>query len=478
MTEKSIDEFDVIVIGGGPVGENAASYAIAGSDRTAVIVEHELVGGECSYWACMPSKALLRSGEVVDTARTMPGVRESIGDRSLDVEAVLARRETFTHSLDDSSQVEWAESAGISIIRGSGRLTGTKTVDVGGRALTARHAVVLATGTTASVPNTPGLRDALPWISRDATNMHEVPARIAIIGGGVVACESATWLLSFGAEVTMIVRGSALLASGEPFASDLVADALRARGAEIRFDAEVTNVSRPDARGTGVGKIHGGVVELTVDGEIITADEILVAAGRRPASADLGLSTVGMVDGKYIDTDDHLSVAGTEWLYAAGDINGRAPLTHMGKYQARVAGDVIAARAEGTPLHGRRFAATADHGQIPQVVFTALEVASVGRTEKQAREAGIDVEILGVDIAVAGSSLQQDDYSGHAQLVVDKAADVIVGATFVGPGVAELVHAATVAVVGKVTLEDLWHAVPSYPTVSEVWLRLLESRRE
>ncbi|MET4046379.1 MULTISPECIES: NAD(P)/FAD-dependent oxidoreductase [unclassified Rhodococcus (in: high G+C Gram-positive bacteria)] len=477
MTEKSTDEFDVIVIGGGPVGENAASYAIAGSDRTAVIVEHELVGGECSYWACMPSKALLRSGEVFDSARKMPGVREVIGDRSLDVEAVMARRETFTHSLDDSSQVEWAESAGISIIRGSGRLTGTKTVDVDGRTLTARHAVVLATGTTASVPNTPGLRDALPWISRDATNMHEVPARIAIIGGGVVACESATWLLSFGAEVTMIVRGSALLASGEPFARDLVADALRARGAEIHFDAEVTSVSRPDARDTGVGKIHGGPVELTVGGELIAADEVLVAAGRHPASGDLGLSTVGMVDGKYVDTDDQLSVAGTEWLYAAGDINGRAPLTHMGKYQARVVGDVIAARAEGKPLHGKRFAATADHGQIPQVVFTALEVASVGRTEKQAREAGIDVEILGVDIAVAGSSLQQDDYSGHAQLVVDKAADVIVGATFVGPGVAELVHAATVAVVGKVTLDDLWHAVPSYPTVSEVWLRLLESRR-
>ncbi|ORI28282.1 NAD(P)/FAD-dependent oxidoreductase [Rhodococcus sp. 1168] len=478
MTEKSTDEFDVIVIGGGPVGENAASYAIAGSDRTAVIVEHELVGGECSYWACMPSKALLRSGEVFDSARKMPGVEKLIGDRSLDVEAVLARRETFTHSLDDSSQVEWAESAGISIVRGSGRLTGTKTVDVGGRTLTARHAVVIATGTTASVPNTPGLRDALPWISRDATNMHEVPSRVAIIGGGVVACESATWLLSFGAEVTMIVRGSALLASGEPFASDLVADALRARGAEIRFDAEVTSVSRPDARDTGVGKIHGGPVELTVGGEKITADEVLVAAGRRPASGDLGLSTVGMADDKYVDADDQLSVAGTEWLYAAGDINGRAPLTHMGKYQARIAGDVIAARAEGKPLHGKRFAATADHGQVPQVVFTALEVASVGQTEKQAREAGIDVEILGVDIAVAGSSLQQDDYSGHAQLVVDKAADVIVGATFVGPGVAELVHAATVAVVGKVTLEDLWHAVPSYPTVSEVWLRLLESRRE
>nr|WP_296768515.1 NAD(P)/FAD-dependent oxidoreductase [Rhodococcus sp. (in: high G+C Gram-positive bacteria)] len=471
------DEFDVIVIGGGPVGENAASYAIAGSDRTAVIVEHELVGGECSYWACMPSKALLRPSEVLETARNMPGVKEIVGEKTLDVDAVLARRESFTHGLDDSSQVSWAESAGISVVRGHGRISGEKTVDVDGRTLTARHAVVIATGTSASVPNTPGLREALPWISRDATNIHEVPGRVAVIGGGVVATEAATWLLSFGAEVTLIVRGSRLLAGSEPFASDLVAAALRERGAKILFDADLTGVSRPGAEDTGIGKIHGGPAELTVGGETITVDEILVAAGRRPASADLGLSAVGLDEGKYIEVDDRLQVPGHEWLYAAGDINGRAPLTHMGKYQARVAGDVIAARADGTPLTGKRFAASADHGQIPQVVFTPVQVAAVGQTEKQARDAGIDVEILGVDIAVAGSSLVQDNFSGHAQLVVDKAADVIVGATFVGPGVDELVHAATIAVVGKVTLDDLWHAVPSYPTVSEVWLRLLESRR-
>ncbi len=474
----SSDEFDVIVIGGGPVGENAASYAIAGSDRTAVIVEHELVGGECSYWACMPSKSLLRPGQVLDTARNMPGVQELVGDKPLDVEAVLARRESFTHALDDSSQVKWAESAGISVVRGHGRISGEKTVDVDGRTLTARHAVVLATGTTASVPNTPGLRDALPWISRDATNLHEVPRRVAIIGGGVVACESATWLLSLGAEVTMIVRGSALLANAEPFASELVATALRDRGATILFHADLQSVSRPGAQDTGIGKIHGGAAHLTVGGETITVDEIVVAAGRKPASSDVGLSAVGLEDGKFVETDDHLQVPGLDWLYATGDVNGRAQLTHMGKYQARVTGDVIAARADGRPLSGKRFSATADHRQVPQVVFTPLEVASVGQTEKQARDAGVDVEILGVDIAVAGSSLQQDDYSGHAQLIVDKGTDTLVGASFVGPGVAELVHAATVAVVGKVTLDDLWHAVPSYPTVSEVWLRLLESRRE
>ncbi|MDI6627276.1 MAG: NAD(P)/FAD-dependent oxidoreductase [Rhodococcus sp. (in: high G+C Gram-positive bacteria)] len=470
-------EFDVIVIGGGPVGENAAQYAIAGSDRTAVIVEHELLGGECSYWACMPSKALLRPSEVLDTARNMPGVKELVGDQPLDADAVLARRESFTHGLDDSSQVAWADSAGISVIRGHGRITGERTVEVDGRTLTARHAVVLATGTTASVPNTPGLRDALPWISRDATNIHETPGHIAVIGGGVVATEAATWLLSLGAKVTMIVRGSSLLAGSEPFAGELVTEALRGRGAKIMLDASLESVSRENPADTGIGRIHGGAVRLVVDGSEMVADEVLVAAGRTPASSDLGLSSLGLEDGRYIDVDDHLTVPGHDWLYAVGDVNGRAPLTHMGKYQGRVAGDVIAARADGKPLDSKRFLASADHGQIPQVVFTPVEVASVGLTEAKAREEGIDVEIVAQDIAVAGSSLQQDDYSGRAQLVIDRATDTIVGATFVGPGVAELIHAATVAVVGKVSLDDLWHAVPSYPTVSEIWLRLLESRR-
>ncbi|OZE87466.1 pyridine nucleotide-disulfide oxidoreductase [Rhodococcus sp. 15-649-2-2] len=470
-------EFDVIVIGGGPVGENAAQYAIQGSDRTAVIVEHELLGGECSYWACMPSKALLRPSEVLDTARNMPGVKELVGDQPLDADAVLARRESYTHGLDDSSQVTWAESAGISVIRGHGRLTGIKTVEVDGRTLTARHAVVLATGTTASVPNTPGLRDAQPWISRDATNIHETPGHIAVIGGGVVATEAATWLLSLGAKVTMIVRGSSLLAGSEPFAGELVAEALKKRGAKIMLDASLESVSRENPAATGIGRIHGGQVTLVVGGSEMVADEVLVAAGRTPASSDLGLSSLGLDEGHYIDVDDHLSVPSHDWLYAVGDVNGRAPLTHMGKYQGRVAGDVIAARAEGKPLDQKRFRATADHGQIPQVVFTPVEVASVGLTEAKARKEGIDVEIVAQDIAVAGSSLQQDDYSGRAQLVIDRATDTIVGATFVGPGVAELVHAATVAVVGKVSLDDLWHAVPSYPTVSEIWLRLLEARR-
>ena len=481
----SADTWDVLVIGGGPAGENAAQYSIQGSDRTAAIVEAELVGGECSYWACMPSKALLRPVEVVTEARALPGVAEMLA-RPLALDAVLARRDVFTHHHDDSSQVQWAQGVGIDVIRGQGRLAGEKTVEVlsagGTRVLRARHAVVIAAGSTASVPAVPGLRPALPWTSRDVTNLREVPRRVAVIGGGVVACEAATWLMGLGTEeLTIIEPGPALLAQLEPFAAGLVRRRFDELGIRTCVATTVDEVRRPGVEDTGVGLRHGGPATVTAGGSSFEVDEIVVAAGRTPSSSGLGLDRVGIdvtASHGFIPTDDHMEIlGGPGWLYAVGDICGRALLTHMGKYQARIAGAVIAARAEGRPIDGSRYRDRADHDMVPSVVFADPQVASVGLTEAAARHKGLAVETLEYDLgAVAGTALLRDGYTGRAKLVVDRATDTLVGATFAGPGVAELLHAATTAIVGRVTLETLWHVVPSYPTMSEVWLRLLESR--
>ena len=479
--------WDVVVIGGGPAGENVAQYAIQGSDRTAAIVEAELLGGECSYWACMPSKALLRPVEMLDGARAMPGLSAMLSGQ-LDLPAVLERRDAFTHDHDDSGQVKWAGEVGIDVIRGRGRLVAEKSVEVVAgdgttRTIAARHAVVIATGSTASVPPIDGLREAHPWTSRDVTNLREVPARVAVIGGGVVACESATWLSGLGArEVTMIEPEPRLLSQQEPFVGALIAEQFEQRRIRVLVGTGVDSVSRRSAEDTGVGRVHGEPAMVTAGGSSFEVDEIVVAAGRTPATRDIGLERIGVDVSEshgYLETDDHMAVkGGPDWLYAVGDANGRALLTHMGKYQGRIAGDVIAARAEGRPIDGSRYRDLADHDMIPAVVFTDPQVASVGLTESRARENGIEVEGVEYDLsAVAGASLLRDGYVGRAKLVVDREADTLVGATFVGDEVAELLHSATTAIVGKVPLKVLWHVVPSYPTVSEVWLRLLEARR-
>ena len=476
--------YDVVVLGGGPPGENVAQYAIQGSDRSAVLIEAELVGGECSYWACMPSKALLRPVELHNASAALPGVAP---DHPIDVAAVLARRDAFTHHRDDASQVKWAEGANIDVVRGRGRLVGPKLVEVvaadgSSERIAARHAVVLATGSSAAIPPVSGLAEALPWTSRDATNLVTVPRRVAIIGGGVVACEAATWFKGLGAEqVTLLVRGDALLPGREPFVSEILATRFAELGISVLFNTEVEAVSRPDAADTGIGQIHGGPVLISANSQRLEVDEIVVAAGRGANSANLGLDAFGIdVAGShgFVETDEHLAVIGAEdWLYAVGDVTGRALLTHMGKYQARIAGAVIGARAEGRPTVGAHYEDRADGQAVPGVIFTDPQVASVGLTEAAARERGIDVEALEYDLAaVAGASLLRDDYVGRAKLVVDRGSDTLLGATFVGSEVGELLHSATVAIIAKVPLELLWHAVPSYPTVSEIWLRLLESR--
>lgn len=465
------DEYDLIVIGGGPVGENVADRAVQGG-LTAIIVERELVGGECSYWACMPSKALLRSGQALRAAQHVAGAAEAVTG-PLDVAAVLGRRDAFTSDWSDAGQVEWLQSAGIDLARGQGRITGEREVTVtdadgATRVLRARRAVAIATGTDAAIPPIDGLKDAAPWTSREATSAQEIPASLAIIGGGVVAVEMATAYASLGAKVTVIAR-SGLLTTMEPFAGERVERALRAEGVDVHLRTSPTRVVRDDQ----------GVTITVADGTDIIAEEVLVATGRTPRTGELGLEVVGLTPGDYVETDDTLRVPGSDWLYAVGDVNGRVLLTHQGKYQARAAGDAIAARADDAALEDSpwgRHVATADHAAVPQVVFAEPEVASVGLTAEAAQDAGYSTRVIDHDLGgVAGASLREDGYSGQARMVVDTERDVILGVTLVGPDVAELLHAATVAIVGEVSISRLWHAVPAYPAVSEIWLRLLEA---
>ena len=463
MTAEKTDDYDLIVLGGGPVGENVADRAVQ-NGLTAIIVESELVGGECSYWACMPSKALLRPAQALRAAQKVKGSAEAVTG-SLDVRAVFDRRDSFTSNWSDDGQVKWLDSAGIDLARGHGRVTDA---DGGTRVLRARHAVAISTGSDAVIPPIEGLRDSSPWTSREATSAEELPESLAVIGGGVVAVEMATAYAALGSTVTIIAR-SGLLGSMEPFAGERVAAGLKELGVDVRTDTGTTSVTRGDGR-----------VEIVLDdGSTITAAEVLVATGRSPRSGDIGLDVAGLEPGRWITVDDTLRVPGSDWLYAVGDVNGRVLLTHQGKYQARAAGDVIAARAKGEDVDDAawgRHVATADSAGAPQVTFSFPEVASVGHTEADARKSGTDVAVVDYDLgSVAGASLYEDGFEGQARLVIDKERDVIIGATFVGPEVAELVQTATVAIVGEVPIARLWHAVPAYPTISEIWLRLLES---
>ncbi|MGP3958250.1 dihydrolipoyl dehydrogenase family protein [Nonomuraea sp. 3N208] len=463
------DEFDVIVIGAGPAGENVVGRAVRGGLTTAV-VEERLAGGECSYWACVPSKALLRPIDLAGEVSRVPGL--SLGE--IDVAAVLARRDEAVSRYDDTGQVGWIEGVPAEFVRGRGRLDGPKRVrvtteDGAERVLTARQAVVLATGSKAVVPPVPGLVEADPWTSHEVTAATAIPERLAVLGGGVVACEMAQAMHGLGArQTTLLVRGGGLLGRMEPFAGEMLAESFAETGIDVRTHTDVVRVERPEP---------GGKVTVHLPEEPpLEADELLVATGRRPATRDLGLASVGLADGKYVEVDDSMRATGVPegWLYAVGDVNGRTLLTHMGKYQARVCGDVIAARARGDELPAMRD--LADGYGAPQVVFTDPQVCAVGRTEAAAREAGFRARTVDYDLgAVTGAYLLGDGYRGRARAVVDEDRKVLLGVTFVGPGTAELVHAATIAVTAEVPLDRLWHAVPSFPTVSEVWLRLLEA---
>ena len=448
--------YDVIVIGAGPAGEALAGRVAAKGHATAIVESH-LVGGECSFYACMPSKALLRPAQALAEARRVPGAAEAV-TADVDVEAVLRRRDEIIHDLDDAEQVPWLEDRGVDLIRGRGRLDGERRVRVGDDVYEARQAVVIAVGSGAAVPPIPGLAEVKPWTNREVTTAARIPDRLIILGGGVVGVEMAQAYATLGCAVTVVEGEPRLLPREEPFAGEQLREALGELGVDVRVGVRAERVSRED-----------GVVRVVLaDGAAVAGDEILVAVGRRPLTQDLGLESVGLAPGELIEVDDRLQARGLEWLYAIGDVNGRSLLTHMGKYQAHVLSEI---------LDGGGGRATRDGAGAPRVVFSEPQVAAVGTTLQGAIDGGVDARAYDVaSSATAGASFYGRGTPGTARIVVDEARGVIVGATFTGSDVADWLHAATVAIVAEVPVALLWEAVPAFPTRSEIWLKLLERR--
>ena len=444
--------FDVVVIGAGPAGEVVAGR-LGEAGVGVALVEQHLVGGECSYYACMPSKSLLRPGELLTEARRVPGLKAD----GLDAAAVLARRDEVIHDRDDSSQLPWLEQRGVTLVRGHGQLDGERRVRVGEDVLVARRAVVVATGSGPAMPPIPGLADVRPWGNREATTATQPPESLLILGGGVVGVELAQAWSSLGTRVVLLEGAPRVIVREEPFASAQVGAALVEAGVEVRTESKAVAVSREEDE---------VVVELE-GGSSARGAAFLVAVGRSVNTNELGLETVGLEPGKPIEVGSNLRSPRHDWLYAIGDANGRALLTHMGKYQGRLAADAIL---------GKNVTVVSDGPLSPRVIFTDPQVAAVGHTLSSAEAAGMVVRAVDVETSgTAGASFVGRNTPGTSRLVIDQVRGVVAGATFVGFEVGEMLHAATIAVIGEVPLERLAHAVPTFPTRSELWLKLLEA---
>ena len=460
--------YDVIVIGAGPVGLNVADRSRAGGLSVAV-VERELVGGECAYWGCVPSKALLRPVIAVADARRVDGAREAVTG-PLDRPGVFGRRNRYVSDWDDSGEVEkHVTGIGADLVRGHGRLDGPRRVAVitpDDRlvVLAARHAVAICTGSRAALPDIPGIAEARPWTNRMATDSSDVPQRLAIVGGGPVGVEMATAWQGLGAATTLLAREAWLLPRMEPFAGEMVALGLKEAGAEVRTGVTVTELHRPGGTGPVTLRLD--------DGTEVEADEVLVAIGREPRTGDIGLETVGLTPGSWLDVNESCQVRALDegWLYAVGDVNHRALLTHQGKYQARIVGNAISARAGGRALDTSAWGAhatTADFHAIPQVIFTDPEVASVGLTEEKAKAQNVPIKVGRFPFRALARATAAGDPNGFIKVLWHDETGALVGAHLIGPAVTDLIAELTLAKTTEVNAESLIYTIHAHPTFAE-----------
>lgn len=444
-----------MVLGGGATGEAfLAALRRLDSEVSIALVERELVGGECSYWACIPSKTLLRPLEVLNRARLAPGAAEGLG--RVDVQRVFWWRDQVAEK-NDESQAKWVRELGVEVVRGTGVVAEPGRVRVGERDLVYDE-LLIATGSVPVAPPIDGLAELDYWTSREATSASEVPERLVVLGGGAVGCELAQFYARIGSRVTLVQNGEHLLPRVEPEAAGILADALRDDGVELRLGARASSV---EASSSGI--------KLELDGaEPVEGTHLLVATGRRPNAQDFGFEQLGVEIGKAgIKTDDYLRAGDGVW--GAGDVTGVALFTHVGKYQARVAtADIL-----GQP-------ARADYRVIPRVVFSDPEIAAVGLTEEQAREQGVDA--VGASVELANAIARPWTYEEHPRgtlgLLADRERQVLVGAWAVAPLASEWIHVAALAIKAEIPLAILRDTIPQFPTFTEGYVSALRALPE
>ncbi|MBA3308639.1 MAG: NAD(P)/FAD-dependent oxidoreductase [Nocardioidaceae bacterium] len=442
------EQFDVIVLGMGPGGEVAASRLLA-AGKSVAVVERELIGGECAYWACIPSKTLLRPPEARAEAERAAGVARP----DLAWPETRDYRDYMIRNLDDSGQIKGYEEQGATVLKGTGRLAGAGVVEVNGRQYHADH-VVIATGSDTAVPPIEGLADVGAWTNREATTLKEIPDRVVMVGGSAVGAELGQFLRRFGAQVTIVQSADRLLNREDPRVSELTQGYLEADGIDVRVGRRVKRARK-----------EAGVTVLELDdGTILTTDVVVLGTGRRPRIHGIGLETVGVEpDEQGLTIDGRCSV--TEGVWALGDVTGVMAFTHVAMYQGRIVADNICGRSR-----------TADYTGIPRVVFADPEIAAVGLHACQARQRGLDVAAAEVSLpdAIARPWTYEKDPRGNLGLVADRKTGLLIGAWAVAPQASEWIHQAAQAIRAHIPISTLLDGVAQFPTYSEGYLKALE----